>query len=78
VFSNHIQERMLERDISATDVFRVLQRGYVKGSIRSGRHESEWVCKVAHRLRGSREAGVITVVIGSRSLWLKTVEWEDR
>ena len=78
IFSDHVEERMEERGISDLDVFRVLERGYLKGDIRPGINVGEWVCKVAYKLRGSRELGVITVVVQSEHLWLNTVEWEDR
>jgi hypothetical protein len=78
VFSEHAQERMLERDISDLDVYRVLDKGAIKGGIRAGRKPGEWICKVAWRLRGSRDVGVVVVVIREKRLWINTVEWEDR
>jgi hypothetical protein len=77
-FSEHAQDRMFERDISDLDVYRVLSRGAIKGPIRAGRKPREWVCKVAWRLRGSRDIGVVVVVIREERLWINTVEWEDR
>ena len=78
IITTHAQERMAERDISDLDVYRVLQRGYIKGKIRSGLKEGEWACKVAYKIRGSREIGVATVVIQTDALLVSTVEWEDK
>ena len=78
VFSEHAQERMGERGISDVDVYRILQRGSIKGPITPGKNKEEWCCKVTYRLRGSRDVGVATIVIQAKSLWIKTVEWEDK
>ena len=37
VFSEHAQERMEERGISDVDVYRILQRGSIKGPITRGK-----------------------------------------
>jgi hypothetical protein len=76
-FGLHALERMDERDISDIDVLRVLRRGRIKGSIRAGRRDGEWIVKIVDRIRGSREAGVVTAVIGVSKLFIITVEWED-
>ena len=39
--------------------------------------KGEWGCKVTYRIRGSRDIGVVTIVICEKTLWIKTVEWED-
>jgi len=78
LFSEHAQERMIERDITDLDVYRVLRMGMIKGGVRAGRNPGEWVCKMAWRLRGSRDIGVAVVVICEKRLWINTVEWEDR
>jgi hypothetical protein len=78
IFTRHAQERMAERDISDLDVYRVLQRGSIKDSIRQGLKEGEWACKITYKLRGSREIGVATVVIRTEALLVTTVEWEDK
>src|SRR5581483_6099426 len=69
VFSVHAQERLIERDIPDAEVFRALRHGYIKGDIRPGKNDGEWVCKAAYRVRGSREIGVATVVIRGEKLW---------
>jgi hypothetical protein len=37
----------------------------------------EWKCKMVHRLRGTREAGVVIIILKRGGLFIKTVEWED-
>jgi hypothetical protein len=78
IFSEHAEERMDERGITTTDVYRTLERGSITGPIRPGKLSKEWVCKVTYRVRGSRDVGVVTVVIGAEALWINTVEWEDK
>lgn len=77
-WGTHVLERMEERGIDRLDVIRVLKFGEIKGGIEPGRSAGEWKCKMAYRLKGSREIGVATVVLNSERLFLKTVEWEDR
>lgn len=74
---SHTRERMEERGITRLDAIRVLQRGSIAGAIARGRNPGEWKCKVIARLKGSREIGVVTVVVEERKLFVKTVEWED-
>lgn len=76
-FSDHAFDRMDERGITTIDVVRVLRTGGIKGEIVAGRSAGEWKCKVVAKIKGSREIGVITVVIAQRKLFVKTVEWED-
>ncbi len=37
----------------------------------------EWKCKIVKTIKGSREAGVVTVILQSGMLFAMTVEWED-
>lgn len=73
----HTRVRMEERGITRLDAVRVLQRGAIEGGITSGRNPGEWKCKVVARLKGSREIGVVTIIVQERKLFVKTVEWED-
>ena len=75
--SEHAQDRMFERDISDLDVFRVLRKGQIKGRVENGKRAGEWKVKIVDQLKGSREAGVVTIVIGQKRLFVLTVEWED-
>lgn len=75
--SAHARLRMEERGISRLDVVRVLQRGHVCGEIKPGQKAGELKCKIVARLKGSREIGVITIVVEEKKLFVKTVEWED-
>jgi hypothetical protein len=74
---NHTRERMEERGITRLDALRVLQRGSIAGEIEAGLRAGEWKCKVVARLKGSREIGVVTIVVKEKRLFVKTVEWED-
>ena len=73
----HARERMAERDITRVDALRVLQRGSISGGVMPGKKPGEWKCKVVARLKGSREIGVVTIVVEEKKLFVKTVEWED-
>ena len=75
--SNHAKERMDLRSITRIDVIRVLRRGHLDGDIVAGQSPGEWKCKVVANVRGSRDIGVVTLVIGGDRLLVKTVEWED-
>lgn len=76
-FSEHALDRMDERGITTLDVVRVLRTGGIKGEIGAGRAAGEWKCKVVAKIKGSREIGVITIVVAQQRLFVKTVEWED-
>jgi hypothetical protein len=77
LLSDHAQERMWERDILDIDVFRILRSGRLMGEIEAGKRRDEWKVKIVDMIRGRREAGVVTVVIGETRLFVVTVEWED-
>ena len=75
--SRHACERMDLRAITRIDVVRVLCRGHIDGEVVAGNNAGEWKCKVIANVRGSRDIGVVTLVIGGDKLFVKTVEWED-
>jgi hypothetical protein len=75
--SSHAKERMEQRSITRLDVVRVLNRGHIDGPITPGDAPGEWKCKVVANVRGSRDIGVVTLVIANEKLLVKTVEWED-
>jgi len=77
VVTDHAAERMEERDIIDVDLFRILRSGHIVGSVEPGRRDGDWTVKVVYRLKGSRDAGVVTVVLASERLVVVTVEWED-
>jgi hypothetical protein len=77
ILSDHARERMAERDIDDIDVMRVLRRGRIRGEIEPGRSNGEWKVKVVDKIKGAREAGVVTLVVREKTLFIKTVEWED-
>jgi hypothetical protein len=78
IFGEHAQERMEERNISDAEVATVLRIGEISGRITPGKAEGEWRCKVVAKPRGSRQMGVVTIVMLEQSLFISTVEWEDR
>lgn len=77
-FGDHARERMDLRDISDAEAIRVLRTGEIKGDMEAGSSPGEWKCKVVAPIRGSREVGVVTIVVRTGCLFVKTVEWEDR
>jgi hypothetical protein len=76
-FGGHSLDRMDERGITRLDALRVLRLGSISGEIEQGRNKGEWKCKMVHKQQGSREIGVVTVVVNGQRLFVKTVEWED-
>jgi len=77
-FSEHCIDRMEERGVSRLEAVRVLRGGEIRGEIEAGKSQGEWKCKVVAKPRGSRELGVVTVVVNGQRLFVKTVEWEDK
>jgi hypothetical protein len=68
---------MVERDFTTMELFEILRTGHVTDEPEATATRGEWKCKVIKKLRGQREAGVITVIMKGGSLFVKTVEWED-
>jgi Domain of unknown function (DUF4258) len=78
IFGDHTQDRMEERGIHSEDVYRVLRLGEIVGRVVAGIDAGEWKCKVVAKLRGSRQLGVVTIILMNDKLFIKTTEWEDR
>ncbi len=76
ILSDHALERMEQREISDIEVYRILQKGHVMEEPTRTK-QKEWQCKVVMRLKGNRDAGVVTIILHSGRLFVKTVEWED-
>ncbi len=76
-FSPHAREQMAKRGLTDVEVIRVLRIGEISGLPWHEPDIGGRACKVVFRPRGSRAVGVITVVLESEALVLKTVEWED-
>lgn len=76
IWGSHTRLRMKKRDISDTEVLRILRTGFVDRQPTLTQY-SEWKCKITLKIRGGRTAGVVTVLLHSGKLFLKTVEWED-
>jgi len=75
-WSRHALERMIERGIEDIDVLRTLRQGMIAGGVESTA-DPGWKCKMVKRIHGSREVGVVTIIIKGTRLLIKTVEWED-
>jgi len=76
-FTRHIDERMVERDISVAQVRHILRTGFVDDPPVPGGFAGEWKIKITRKMPNGRVAGVVTVLINERTLRLLTVEWED-
>lgn len=76
VITDHAAERMEQRGFDTTDLFRVLTKGSVFQAPALTEH-GDWKCKVVMRLRGTRDAGVVTVIARGNTLVIITMEWED-
>lgn len=76
IFGDHARERMLEREITDIDVFRVLRTGGIVDAPEPA-EPGEWKCKIVQRVRGGREVGVVAIILLGKKLFIKTVEWED-
>ena len=77
LWGGHIRERMEERGFVSDDVLRVLRFGYARGEPERT-EQGEWKIKMVHRIKGARDAGVVTIILHDDRLFLKTVEWEDQ
>ena len=75
-FGNHARERMLEREIDDVDALRVLRNGNMKGEPEPA-EPGEWKCKLTMTIKGARDVGVVVIILRSKRLFVKTVEWED-
>jgi hypothetical protein len=76
-YETHAESRMEWRDITDRMMFEVLRTGFIKGDIEPGKNPGEWKAKMVKKMKGSREVGVVTIVIRNCKLFIKTVEWED-
>jgi hypothetical protein len=76
IIGDHAKRRMEEREISDIEVYRLLQTGHVMEEPYQTEHK-EWKCKVTKKLKGNREAGVVTIILKTGMLFAQTVEWED-
>jgi hypothetical protein len=75
-FSEHAFDRVEYRSITTEDVYWILETGYVEG--RPVLDGAEWKVLVVKRMPGTREAGVVTLIIeDDETIFVKTVEWMD-
>jgi hypothetical protein len=76
VISDHAFERVKQRSIVAPDVYWILQTGFAEGI--PVMENGEWKVIMTRRMPGSREAGVVTLIVGeNEEVFVKTVEWMD-
>lgn len=76
IIGDHAKQRMEEREISDIELYRILQSGHVMEEPSQTEYK-EWKCKVVKTVKGNREAGVVTIILKNRMLFVQTVEWED-
>ena len=76
IITFHAAQRMEERGFTTADLVRVLTTGIIMEAPRQT-GEDDWTCKIIRRLQGSRDAGVITIIVKRQKLIIKTMEWED-
>ena len=76
-WSFHALERMSQREIFDVDVLRALRNGFISGEPEQTQMEGEWKCKMTLKVRGTREIGVVAIILKPDGLFVKTVEWED-
>jgi hypothetical protein len=77
VLTDHAQERMIERDITAPEVFRILRDGTV--------HErpvlteaGDWKAAVEMWIPGGGDVAVVAVIRKGSRLVVVTVMWRDQ
>ena len=77
VITEHAEERLEERGMTTLDLFLILKTGYViKQPVTNTR--GDWEVIVEKRLRGLRDAGVVTIILThGAKLIVKTVQWMD-
>lgn len=76
-YETHAEGRLELRDITDKMMFEVLRTGYVKGPVELGKNPGEIKVKMCKKMKGLRDVGVVTIVVNSERLFIKTVEWED-
>jgi hypothetical protein len=79
IFTTHALEQMEAREIFDGDVLSIYrsEASSIKGEVKKGKGTGEYHCKVVRRIRGNREAGVVTIILPADKLLVLTVEWED-
>lgn len=76
VFTEHAWDRVSERDITRLDVFDILRFGECDEPRKNER--GAWQVIVSGRRKGSREAGIVTVIVeNEEKLIIRTVQWMD-
>ena len=76
-WSRHALDRMEQRGIDDTDALKALQRGHCLEAPVPGKQQGEWKVKMVQEVRGSRDIGVVTIIMVEDRLRVLTVEWED-
>lgn len=77
ILSDHTWDRVSEREITRKDIFRILREGHcLEDPIKN--EKGNWQVIIVKRIAGSREAGVVTVILDDEEgLVVRTVEWMD-
>lgn len=76
IIGDHAFDRVEEREILQADVYRILRAGFVENVALNS--DGDWEALVSMRLKGTRDAGVVTIIFcNDSSLFVKTVMWRD-
>ena len=75
-FGEHAWVRIEERGITRADALAILRRGFIDGEPKRTEN-GEWQVIITRRLNRSRSGGVVTVILESDGLFVKTVMWMD-
>lgn len=77
IFTDHAWDRVDEREITREDVFRILREGHCSDEPAKN-DKGHWQAIMTKRIQGSREAGVVTVILeDDDKLIIRTVQWMD-
>lgn len=75
--SYHAKERQEERGITDVMVFEVLRTGHVEGEISPGKRPGEWKFEMTKKMKGTREVGVISILMQGDCILVVTAMWKD-
>jgi hypothetical protein len=77
LWTEHAQERMLERDITLRTALKVLRTGAGAGPVRRGRLAGEWKLRFVADVKGREKVGVwVATTMETDRIVVVTVQWE--
>src|SRR5690349_14013826 len=72
IIGSHVKESIEEREVSDIEIYRLLQTGHCFDEPVLTEY-NEWKCKMTKKIKGNREAGVVTIILHDWYLFVKTV-----